>query len=84
MNELSQLFYYTARYCGDVPVSTNGYIVSSTGTVYGSKVTYECNPGTVASGNLEITCRSDGTWESPPICRGNYWYGLACNECRSI
>ena len=69
---INYCFTWIAIYCGDVPMSSNGFIVSSTGTVYGSKVTYKCNAGTVASGSLEITCRADGTWGNPPVCRGNF------------
>ncbi|XP_053380898.1 uncharacterized protein LOC123562053 [Mercenaria mercenaria] len=59
----------TPRYCGDVPNINNGYIVSSNGSVFGSKATYKCNTGsTLSSGSLEISCQSNGAWEFRPTC----------------
>ena len=62
-------FYISANYCGNVPEISNGYIESSTGSVYGGVVIYRCYPGSNIIGNSQISCHSNGQWDPAPSCQ---------------
>ena len=59
--------------CGSQPSpGTQSTQASTTGTTYGSTVTYQCNTGYETSGGLTLTCQANGQWSasSGPACTG--------------
>ena len=65
-------FLLCAANCG-VPVPPdNGTIVNYTGTLEGSVVNYQCNPGFGPLGEMSAVCAANGSWSPDPadvICR---------------
>ncbi|XP_058886297.1 sushi, von Willebrand factor type A, EGF and pentraxin domain-containing protein 1 isoform X1 [Acipenser ruthenus] len=56
--------------CGEPPQIKNGHIVSKGTLVYGSQVTYSCDPGYTLVGSSVRVCRANRQWssESPASC----------------
>ena len=64
------LFNYCALIdvtCGSPPSIGNGFS-SSTGTIFTDTTTFSCDSGYTLSGLAIITCQTNGTWETPPVC----------------
>ena len=59
---LSYMFYGPAVDCGPPPTLTNGQVDSSSGTTFGSTVTYTCDTGYTLNASSLLTCRCDGNW----------------------
>lgn len=72
MNKLrsANVFVSTARYCGLPPPISNGFILSSSGVVYGSEVNYGCYSQYKLSSEASVKCLMNGTWSAPPSCVG--------------
>ena len=62
-------FYSVVVDCSSPPTLTTGQVDTSSGTTFGSTVTYTCNTGYTLTGSSSLTCGSDGNW-SPvsPTC----------------
>ncbi|WAR05343.1 FBP1-like protein [Mya arenaria] len=65
---LQNLPFCERGYCGLAPLVTNGYVEIGSGVQGGDMVTYGCNPGYTLTGNNNVTCLSEGTWSTVPIC----------------
>ena len=55
---------HSAVNCGNPGVPDNGAKHGGVYT-YGSRVTFQCQPGFRLSGNGEILCEDTGTWDGP-------------------
>lgn len=73
--------------CGPVANIVNGAISYSSGTIYGSTVTYSCSDGYEVTGVSSRVCQSSGSWsDSQPECTilGMFLYNpisnLNCNK----
>ncbi|KAK7004859.1 fibropellin-1 [Biomphalaria glabrata] len=67
----------TPRYCGLPPPISNGFILSSSGVVYGSEVNYGCYSQYKLSSEASVKCLMNGTWSAPPSC-------VAFQSCPSL
>ncbi len=59
--------------CGEPPIIPNGSR-TFTGTTVGETATYRCNTGYQPSGAVRVTCQASESWDTMPICLGNYNY----------
>ena len=68
---LCLLPYVVVTNCGPLTDPDNGQVDTSSGTTFGSTVTYTCDTGYNLSGSQSRTCGEDGNWtSSEPICQG--------------
>ena len=56
--------------CGNLSTVLNANMtgVNPNNFVYMDEYNYTCNPGFMPSGNVNVTCQSDGTWTAGPTC----------------
>ncbi|XP_041106337.1 sushi domain-containing protein 1-like [Polyodon spathula] len=60
--------YCNAVDCGSPPIIPHAFLLSATGTSYGSVVKYSCLQGYVLkSGNGTTLCNAGGEWEGPSL-----------------
>ena len=66
--ELTYLNWFTicAGNCGVPVLPSNGTIVNSTGTLEGSVIYYQCNPGFVPVDVMSAICTAAGSWSPDP------------------
>ena len=62
-----------AANCGVPRPSGNGTIVNYNGTVEGSALFYQCNPGFSPVGEMTAVCATNGSWSPDPA-------NLTCRE----
>ncbi|CAL1543396.1 unnamed protein product, partial [Lymnaea stagnalis] len=57
-----------AKLCGAAPLISYGFVETSTGVDFGSKITYACFNGYKLSGNGSVSCLATGNWSTIPSC----------------
>ena len=69
LEEDNYLLSFLVMNCGSLADPTNGQVVISNGSTYGSVATYICDSGYTLSGSHLRTCRADGNWrDTSPAC----------------
>jgi len=62
--------------CNEFPVieNTNSSATTNTGIRYEDTVTYTCITGyELTNGSGTITCQSNRSWSTPPLCTSKFW-----------